>query len=198
MSKGFVVCSRSLVATLALTVVTLNGVARATPLLFSYSNQTTNNAFSFSIDDSAVPDNYNGRIPVIDHVTEFSDYITSITYQGNSYTGIVGFARPYITGGLDFQFSSGPFGGQSPSLQLFGPALDSGEPSLPVFTMGASYKVNEGSLTGPVGTFTISRALANAVPELGTWLMMLVGTAVVGVSLRRPRKTLVRFEVHKG
>ena len=80
---------------------------------------------------------------------------------------------------------------QSPTLgftQLSGPDLFGGPASNPTFNIG-TFNLSGGFLSG-ASTLTISRAsVVSAVPEPGTWAMMLLGFGAIGFSVRRRRST---------
>ena len=76
--------------------------------------------------------------------------------------------------------------GQTQLSVLGGGDLFTGSASNPVFTTG-TFSLS-GGFTAGAATLTITRAAVAAVPEPGTWAMMLVGFGAMGVSLRRRRK----------
>jgi hypothetical protein len=84
---------------------------------------------------------------------------------------------------------------QSASLgftQLSAPGdLFSGPASSPTFNLG-TFTLSGGFTAGPA-TLTISQAAVAAVPEPGTWALMLIGFGAIGVSMRRRRVAALRL-----
>ena len=72
--------------------------------------------------------------------------------------------------------------------QLSGPGdLFTGPASNPTFNTG-TFNLSGGFTAGPA-TLTITRAAVTAVPEPGTWALMLVGFGGLGVAMRRRRES---------
>ena len=156
--------------------------AYAAPLLFDF----TGNVFgspktaSFQLDSNPTPSSTNNQ-PLINSTQIFFNNVQG-TFNGTSE---IASSISFGTGGASqFQF-------QSPSsgfAQFGGATVFSGSLNSPIFTPGTY------AFTGfTSGTLTISNAVA-AVPELGTWAMMLVGFGAMGFVMRRRKvRTTVSF-----
>ncbi len=85
---------------------------------------------------------------------------------------------PVNHGGVQFSAQLAP---------LFGPQLFTGTTESPTFLTG-SFDLNF-LLGEPAGTLTIGSASTAAVPEPGTWALMILGFGAIGSALRGRRKT---------
>ena len=77
--------------------------------------------------------------------------------------------------------------GQTQLSVIGGGDLFTGSASNPIFNTG-TFNLSGGFTAGPA-TLTITRAAISAVPEAGTWAMLLVGFGAMGVSMQRRRRT---------
>lgn len=132
---------------------------------------------TFTLDDS-IPDSFNTSALIGDQI--FFNNIAG-NFGGMAGTGNISFGTNLIA---DFNIQSANLG----FTQLSGPdALFTGPASNPTFTLG-TFNLSGGFTAGPA-TLTISQAVA-AVPEPGTWAMMLLGFGAIGFAVRRRRSTL--------
>lgn len=115
----------------------------------------------FSFDDTGLPADFDGTLDLT---------ALSISFMGQTYT-LAQAADPYL------QFEMGALTGPNASF-----TLPSGTLALQSFfgTSNFTYAANGSDLGG-----TLSFSVANAVPEPGTWALMLGGLAAVGVARRR-------------
>lgn len=111
--------------------------------------------------------------------TNVCDYDTQIGY----YCGLDTLTFYSELAGGGFSRLHGYLVGQGEPGRYFSSAMYTGDEQAPVFLPG-SYAVSTGA---GEGTFTISRA-TSAVPETGTWAMMVVGFGGVGVAIRKRKR----------
>lgn len=88
-------------------------------------------------------------------------------------------------------YSSSEFGGIGIEgdrlvLDTTGPQLYSGPESSPTMLTGRFLLMNE---TGRLA-YTLTVSDLSAVPEVGTWSMMIIGFGLAGVSVRRQKRTM--------
>ena len=166
-----------LFCSIALSSVVASVPANAQALNFTLSG--SRNA-TFTLDDS-VPDSFTSSF-IGDQI--FFNNVAG-TFGGSAGTGNISFGTNLIA---DLNIQSANLG----FTQLSGAdLLFTGAPSNPTFNLG-TFNLSGGFTAGPA-TLTISRAVA-AVPEPGTWAMMLFGFGAVGVAVRRRRSTaIVRY-----
>jgi hypothetical protein len=162
---------------IALSSVAAAVPANAQPLLFELSGSRT---ATFTL-DSSTPDSFTSSF--IGDQIFFNDVVG--TFGGTPGTADLSFGTNLISA---FQV-------QSASLdftQFSGPALFSGPASSPTFNLGT---FNLSGILSGNSTLTISQAAPGAVPEPGTWAMMLVGFGALGVSMRRRRRAGTQLQV---
>jgi hypothetical protein len=107
------------------------------------------------------------------------------TFGGTAGTANISFGTNLIAD-LNIQSASLGF------TQLSAPGdLFSGPASSPTFNLG-TFTLSGGFTAGPA-TLTISQAAVAAVPEPGTWALMLIGFGAIGVSMRRRRVAALRL-----
>ena len=160
--------------------------AAAATVLFNFVGTDPADSFSFSIDDSPVPDaTFPGSF-------EFDSF--DITTSTGDDIGTLVFFDLLNGGGLDFLTGIG--GGFS----FGGPQLYTGGEANPVFQPGTFILSSNGLGVGPggtpAGTLTISSVATGAVPEPGTWMLMILGFGAMGAAMRRktaPAKVAVSY-----
>jgi hypothetical protein len=151
--------SRTLLASAA--IFALAAPAGATTYIFSMSGDLDG---SWKLPASPVPDS--AASPFF-----FSIDNVSLTFQGLPYNATL-------------FFYTGPLGGMAADssgilFDLLGPQLFTGPETAPTFTLGSFPLLSFG---GESVTLTIT-----AVPEAGSWAMMIAGFGLVGAGLRRRR-----------
>ena len=155
--------------------------AVAAPLSFTL---TGSREASFVLDSNPTPTSFSS---IILGGTNFGDQI-SFSDVGGSYGGTPGVATIGFGTGLAATLNIG-----SPSLgftQFVGPNLFSGTAANPIFSAGT---FSLSSIVSGNSTLTIS-SLVGAVPEPGTWAMMILGLGMAGAGLRyRRRSTSVSY-----
>lgn len=164
-----------LLCTLALSTAFAAAPAYAQALNFTLTGSRT---ATFTLDDS-IPDSTNSNA----FATQIFFNNVSGTFGGTSQTASsisfgTGLGSRFEIVGTSLGFSQ--FG------VVGGGTLFTGSLSNPTFNLGT---FNLGGGFSPTGTLTISRATVAAVPEPGTWAMMLVGFGAIGASMRRRRST---------
>lgn len=158
---------------IALSSVAVSVPANAQALLFEVSGSRS---ATFTFDDS-IPDSFNTSALIGDQI--FFNNVAGI-FGGTAGTGNISFGTNLIA---DLNIQSATLG----FTQLSAPgSLFTGPASNPTFTLG-TFNLSGGFTAGPA-TLTISRAVA-AVPEPGTWAMMLIGFGAIGFAVRRRRPT---------
>ena len=110
----------------------------------------------------------------------FFDNVAGI-FGGTAGTGNISFGSNLVS---ELQIQSANLG----FTQLTGPDLFTGSAASPIFNIG-TFNLSGGFSSG-ASTLTISRAVVAAVPEPGTWAMMLLGFGAVGFAVRRRRPTV--------
>lgn len=160
-----------LICSLALSSAFASVPANAQALLFEVSGSRS---ATFTL-DSSTPDSFNSSF--IGDQIFFND--VAGTFGGSAGTGDISFGTFLISA---FQIQSDNLG----FTQFVGPALFTGPASNPTFNLGT---FNLTSIVSGNSTITISQAVT-AVPEPGTWAMMLLGFGAVGFAVRRRRLTV--------
>ena len=141
-------------------------------------NLTGSRTATFTL-NSSVPNSFTSSALIGDQI--FFNNVAGI-FGGTAGTANISFGTNLIAD-LNIQSSSLGFTQLSGADDLFaGPA------SNPTFNIG-TFNLSGGFTAGPA-TLTITRATVAAVPEPGTWAMMLVGFGALGVSVRRRRQSL--------
>lgn len=148
--------------------------AHAQALIFDLSGSRT---ATFTLDDS-IPDSFTTNAISGDQI--FFNNVAG-TFSGSAGTGNISFGTNVLAD-LSLQSANLDFTQFTTSASLF-----TGSASNPMFTIG-TFSLSGGFTAGPA-TLTISRAVA-AVPEPGTWAMMLLGFGAIGVAARRRRAAL--------
>ena len=158
---------------IALSSVALSVPANAQALLFDLSgSRTATFTLNTSTPSSFTTDGIGDQI--------FFNNIAG-TFGGTAGTANISFGTNLVAD-LNIQSASLGF------TQLIGPVdLFTGPASNPTFNTG-TFNLS-GGFTAGAATLTITRAAVAAVPEPGTWAMMLIGFGAMGVSLRRRRQT---------
>ena len=160
---------------IALSSVAASVPANAQALNFTLSG-ARNATFTLS---SSTPNSFTTNAVVGDQI--FFNNVAGI-FGGSAGTGNISFGTNTIAD-LNIQSSNLDF------TQLFGSAiLFTGSPSSPTFALG-TFNLS-GGFTSGASTLTISQAAVAAVPEPGTWAMMLLGFGAVGFAVRRRRPTV--------
>ena len=160
--------------------VALSGVMAAAPanaalLLFDLSG--SRNA-SFTLDSNPIPTTFSSSSLIGDQI--------SFSNVAGTYNGIPGLATIGFGNGLAATLNIG--NANLGFTQFVGPDLFSGTAANPVFSPG-TFSLR--SIVSGNSTLRISQVAA-AVPEPGTWAMMLIGFGAVGYSMRR-RKVAVTY-----
>lgn len=149
--------------------------AHAQALTFELTGSRT---ATFTLDDS-IPDSFNTSALIGDQI--FFNAVAG-TFGGSAGTGNISFGTNLIAD-LNIQSANLGFTQLSTTSALFtGPA------SNPTFNLG-TFNLSGGFTAGPA-VLTISQAAVAAVPEPGTWAMMLLGFGAVGFAVRRRRSTV--------
>lgn len=153
-------------------MLTVTATAFATPVsaaqfLFNFAHSIPEQSFSFSLDSDPVPDAFNA--------SQFAFFGVPITTGAGVVVTQIDFFDS-IYGGLNVGTASSFVGYR-------GPTLYSGPASNPHFLTGTFALAGSGG----AGTLTISD-LSSAVPEPGTWAMMIVGFGGVGSMVRASRR----------
>ena len=141
--------------------------ASAATLLFSFTPSTTGaQRFSFNVDSN----------PTVFGTTasQFSTNVQNLIVGGVAQTGIRSFT--FYATGLDGGLESNVTGG------YLGPQLFTGATTAPTLRVG-SFGLFDGP-NGASGTLSISTVVA-AIPEPGTWAMMVLGFGLAGAAIRR-------------
>ena len=167
--------TKHLFAGAALATAFIASPASAAEFLFDFVGDDPDVSAQFVLDS----------VPMVDSTDADSG---SFTINGVSVTRDSGVSQSDISfftldEGGGFDFDTGQLTGSS----FFGPQLFSGTLANPSFLTGSF------DLTGNPGTLTIS-SFESAVPEPGTWLLMLLGFGFVGAGMRR-RKQAVKLSV---
>jgi hypothetical protein len=156
---------RSLLVSAAL--VALAAPASATTYLFTLSNGATG---SWTLPASPEPDGFSsGEFFFMQGVTG--------TFNGAPLFEFLFFYTTGSGGGVGASDSNGL------QFDLYGPQLFTGPLSAPTFTLSTFNMTTSGG--DPRATLTIA-----AVPEAGTWAMMIAGFGLMGAGLRRRRATV--------
>jgi hypothetical protein len=155
---------RTLLASAAL--VALAAPASAATYVFTLSGGL---AGSWALPASPVPDVVFGDAFRVNVVTG--------TLGGAPFTTFMEFYLGSSGGGVCADFACS-------LINLYGPQLFSGTTAAPTFVLG-TYGMSDFFGT-PVADLTIS-----AIPEAGTWAMMIAGFGLVGAGLRRRREVAV-------
>ena len=124
----------------------------------------------------------------------FGEFVTFSNDIGGIYdlalstsNGNVDFTRAFITGPGGISSDLNKIFDQGGALEFWGVSgLNFGPGQFTLNILGDNR--NPGTLTGSV---TIAEQMA-AVPEPSTWMLMLLGMAVVGLSMRRKKDTTLR------
>ena len=139
-------------------------------------NLTGSRTATFTIDSSA-PNSFNTSALIGNQI--FFNNVAG-TFGGSAGTANISFGTNLIAD-LNIQSSNLGFTQLSVPGDLF-----TGSASSPIFNIG-TFNLSGGFTAGPA-TLTISRAAVAAVPEPGTWAMMLLGFGAIGVVVRRRRQ----------
>jgi hypothetical protein len=165
-----------LAATSCATLLSTNPASAAT-LLFDFVSVDPADSFSFSLDSNPTPFFDNSMTAIIE---------TTFNTSAGPVDGNVAFMIAANGGGFA-TFVPGFFFPEPVGEQLF-----TGTTADPTFAPGV-FELNffnglapSGAVIvgPPAGTLTISETMA-AVPEPGTWLMMILGFGAIGASMRR-------------
>ncbi|MCY7279394.1 MAG: PEPxxWA-CTERM sorting domain-containing protein [Sphingomonas bacterium] len=159
-----------LICGVALSSVVVSVPANAQALNF---NLTGSRTATFTL-NSATPDSFTSSF--IGDQIFFNNIVGS--FGGTPGTGSISFGSNLVS---DFQIQSANLG----FTQLNGADLFTGPGSNPTFNLG-TFNLSGGFTAGPA-VLTISRAAVSAVPEPGTWAMMLIGFGAIGFAARRRR-----------
>ena len=161
-----------LLCSIAFSSVALSAPANAQALLFELSG-SRNATFTLN---TPTPNSFTTNALIGNQI--FFNNIAG-TFGGTAGTANISFGTNLIAD-LNIQSASLGFTQLSVPGDLFtGPA------SNPTFNLG-TFNLSGGFTAGPA-TLTISQAAIAAVPEPGTWAMMLIGFGAMGVSMRRRR-----------
>jgi hypothetical protein len=157
--------------------------AAAATLIFDFVGNDAANSFNFEIDSNPTPLNTNPG--------GFEVGGISVTFAGGAETSNITFYNTLGGGGLDIF-------GTSTLLSLAGSTLFTNGEATPMLTPGV-FDLNEISVNAPpggtpFGTLTVSLANQGAVPEPGTWMLMILGFGAIGASMRRG-KSQTRFSI---
>lgn len=151
--------------------------ASATELLYDFSSTSGLDDFSFTLDSNPTPDVDGGGDGFA-----FLNYL--VTTSAGAETGTLLFYGSIVDGGLRFESTSTVY-------SLSGPQLYSGLTAAPTMLTGQFALSGSGFMGGAfgqvAGTLSVTE-LSAAVPEPGTWAMMLLGFGAVGFSMRKARK----------
>ena len=159
---------------IAFSSIALSAPASAQALQFDLSGSRT---ATFTL-NSSTPSSFTTNALIGDQI--FFNNIAG-TFGGTAGTANISFGTNLVAD-LNIQSASLGF------TQLIGPVdLFTGPASNPTFNTG-TFNIS-GGFTAGAATLTITRAAVAAVPEPGTWAMMLIGFGAMGVSLRRRRQT---------
>lgn len=140
-------------------------------------NLTGSRTATFTL-PSSTPDSFNTSALIGDQI--FFNNVAG-TFGGSAGFGNISFGTNLIS---PFQIQSANL----PFTQFGGQSVFTGPASNPTFALGT---FNFGGIVSGNSMLTISRAaVAAAVPEPGTWMMMLLGFGAIGVASRRRRATL--------
>lgn len=150
--------------------------ASAQALVFELTGSRT---ATFTFPD-AIPDSFTSSALIGDQIF-FNNVVGS--FGGSPGTGNISFGTNLIAD-LNIQSANLGFTQLTTSAVLF-----SGPASNPTFNLG-TVALSGGFLAGPA-SLTISRAPVTAVPEPGTWAMMLLGFGAIGMATRRRRATML-------
>lgn len=136
---------------------------------------------TFTLDDS-IPDSFSSSALAGNQI--FFNAVAG-TFGGTAGTADISFGTNLIA---DLNIISPTLAQTQLSLPANSTITDlfTGSPSNPTFNLGT---FNIGGGFGPSAVLTISRASVAAVPEPGTWAMMLIGFGAMGVSMQRRRRT---------
>ena len=140
----------------------------AAEVLYSFSSLGGTQDFTFTLDVNPTPD------AAISGLYFYFDNV-AVTTNGSTESAAIQFLRQDV---IDVQFLL-----VSPSISTFyaGPQLYSGNENSPTMLTGVFAFSN--------GTLSVTDVSSAAVPEPGTWAMMLFGFGAIGWSLRvRGRK----------
>lgn len=151
--------------------------ASAAELLYSFSSDSGTLDFSFTLDSNPTPDSFTGGL-----FFAFFDY--PVSTPTGAETATIGFENSIIGGGVGISTPTFFFG-LDPGSQLY-----SGPEASPTMLTGDFLFTGfvEKSASGPLsGTLSVTEVNA-AVPEPGTWAMMLLGFGAMGWSFKRRRK----------
>lgn len=145
--------------------------AYAAPLVFTLTGSRT---ATFQFDTNPTPSSFNSGA--------FSSQ-SSFNSVSGVFGGVVGTASiNFGTGSAaDLNISSANLG----FTQFSGPVLFSGTSSAPVFTIGV---YNLASIVSGSSVLTITQGAVSAAPEPGVWALMLGGTGLAGLALRRRKQ----------
>jgi hypothetical protein len=147
--------------------------ASAAEIFFDFvSSDNQVEDFSFTLDENPTPDivfSQDFRINNVDVLTPTGIVTTNI-----------GFFETGIGGGLE----AVPLA-SIPTLVLFGPQVFQGTINNPTFAPGSFEFFNQ---TTSLGVLTLSR-VNSAVPEPGTWMLMILGFGAIGAMMRRKQST---------
>ena len=126
----------------------------------------------------------NGSPEFFFRATSATDPLAEINFENNVFT-LKSFGRRAITSTvLTFTNNSNPF---------FKVDYVSGLLVNRVSVVNGKLIVNLAGFTFPAGE-AISTFNVSAVPEPGTWLLMILGLGAVGVAMRRRQRTTTRFQ----
>lgn len=159
---------------LSAAIVGMASPAYAAPLVFNFSGPS--GTAVFQLDSNPTPDT-------------FSSFLGSDQIAFKNVSGVFG----GIAGTADnIGFGNGLFASLNINAanvgfsQFSGPTLFSGPANTPTFSVGSFVLINP--FFGNANLTISPAAVAGAVPETATWVMMLVGFGAVGFAMRRRSK----------
>jgi hypothetical protein len=148
--------------------------AGAATYLFTISG---NASATFSLGSSPTPTLSGSNGFEIDGVTG--------TYNGSPTTFDLLFFTSADDGGLDVNSA-----GSGSLLSLSGPELFTGTTANPTFVLG-TFPLSTFGSNDLLYSLTISEAPTGAVPEPGSWALLLLGFGAIGVAMRRRRAAVI-------
>jgi hypothetical protein len=160
---------RTLAAATALAVA-IGGPADAATYVFTYSGDAS---ASWRLPSSPTPSSFSGN-------AVFSVTPVNVTFNGDDYISEIFFFDSTNLGGFSIIFEG------SVLLNAAAEQLFTGTTEAPVFRTGTFATTPYPGLELGNGTLTI----ANAVPEPGSWALLIAGFGLTGAVLRRRRSAV--------
>ena len=159
-------------AAAAIAAITTPLPASAAEVLFDYASADPADSFSFTLDSNPTP--------VSAGAAGFSFLDVDVSFQSGTEALRVFFFTEATTSNLLIDRFNNP--GITTFFDFDGPQLFSGTTADPTFLIG-SFDLIDFNNNQAAGTLTISEVNA-AVPEPGTWMLMILGFGAIGASLR--------------